>query len=511
MKKLVITQDDIKFRDMSCSPLQIGEAVSKKEVIANTSYFMYHQLGLKPYLWQSIFFRGLDNNSKNNIVCCCRQYLGKTTALATYALKSAFYNTRGSSFTNGKTRVGIISATEEQAKKVIEDIKELIFRGDERVSRLTGGKIKNFFSSQIDTTKNTLNNKSVISFLNGSKILCLPPTNRVRGYTFNVLLIDEASFIDDDNFFFDIALPTISKTNGQLILASTPNGQKGFFYKLFDFRDEGTSGDFNRLWVDYTYIENPDEMEKVLAIKDLYLSTGRERRWLQEFEAEFVSEQSAFFDNNDIEAGVDTSLSKVSEYKGFCDMGIDFGGMGNSDTCIVISTIENGVIKMLYHHIYPKGKETDLLSDVEYLTKKFNISRIIPDDCPEGFMFIQEIKSKGYNVKPMSFRTDKIRKYIQFRAFLRARKIKYYKIERLLMEMRGLEEIESVKQTIIRKSSSTTDDLIDAFVMSCYYYLDNEGVMKVFSLDTLEEKQVLNKDGESIFDKIRKKKDFVWW
>ena len=264
-----------------------------------------------------------------------------------------------------------------------------MYRGDEWIFKITNGKVKSFFTSQLSNTKNSKNSQSEITFENGCKIVSLPPTPRVRGYTFTILMIDEGAFIEDDNFFYDIALPTISKTDGQLILTSTPNGKKGFFYELFDpdetVRKE-TDYPFFKMWLDWTYIEDEREKEKVKALRDLYYSTGRKSNFDQEYNALFTVSSTTFFTDEQIQKLFDPTESKLLSFSKQCDLGIDFGGMGHSKTVLTITYLdENKVIHRIYHYKYQDGDEINLIDDISVLMKSFNIQRIIPDDCPEGY------------------------------------------------------------------------------------------------------------------------------
>ena len=66
---------------------------------------------------------------------------------------------------------------------------------------------------------------------NGSRVRCFPGSERsVRGFaSVKLCFVDEASRVDDELF---IALkPMLGVTSGTLIMCSTPNGQRGEFYK----------------------------------------------------------------------------------------------------------------------------------------------------------------------------------------------------------------------------------------------------------------------------------------
>lgn len=90
-------------------------------------------------------------------------------------------------------------------------------------------------------------------FHNGSEIefLSAEQGDAIRGRTKHRVYIDEAAFMKY-SFIFQIVMPFITRTNGQLILGSTFNG-RNWFYKLFK------TG------------QNPKNKEGVISLKKTYL------------------------------------------------------------------------------------------------------------------------------------------------------------------------------------------------------------------------------------------------
>jgi len=121
-------------------------------------------------------------------------------------------------------------------------------------------------------------------------------------------------------------------------------------------------------------------------------------------------------------------------------------------------------------------KSIEVTDDIETydITVEDNESFILPQigiithNCPEGYYLIQQMEERGWNVKPMSFKKDKVAKYMAFRSF----RVKSYKDLVLEQEMKSIQEEETIRTTKIRKPSGGTDDMIDSFVMSCYFYLE---------------------------------------
>lgn len=71
---------------------------------------------------------------------------------------------------------------------------------------------------------------------NGSKIVALPgKEGTVRGYTADLIVIDEASKVAD--LLYKAVRPMVAATNGTIVLLGTPFGKRGFFYETFVARN----------------------------------------------------------------------------------------------------------------------------------------------------------------------------------------------------------------------------------------------------------------------------------
>ncbi len=471
MDYLEITQEDRDLvRERTNPNILIGKPVSLRQVKEDTTYFAYCQLGIRPYAWQMKFFDKFDGGNKRVMACTPRQ-VGKSTAVAIIALKTAIYNLRPDPVYKRST-VGIISATDDQSKKLIDDIRALIEKGDMRVSQLTGGKVKNFFSNQIDKKKT--NNLTTITFTNGSRIICLPPTDKIRGYPFGLELIDEAAFIEEDQIYYEKAEPTVRATGGDIYMTSTPNGQHGFFFELFDPFEKLDKHEYDRMWIHYSMIDNQDEIKIIEEKKDIMTQSGRLKEFQQEYEASFTVDQSAFFESDKIDEGIDKDLCEVHSYQEPCDMGIDFG-MTKCHSVITITTKdeETGVVSLLYQYEFPLDSDDNLIiPKVTELLKKFNIQNINVDDCPQGRTIIQQMENIGWNVTRFNFKREKIEKYTAFRSKLYKGMIKYYNLHPLLVQMKALQEVKNKVNVSIEKPRRGLDDRIDSFLISCYHYLE---------------------------------------
>ena len=513
MEYTIIPQEEIDERDKICSPLQHGDKVrmslKKGEqgyCIRNSiTYFCYHQLGIKPYVWQHMLWKEIHKGDKDIIVCTPRQ-VGKTFAVAVAALYYTIYNLLPleDGAKKGRTIMGIVSKSNDQAIKVLDDIRALMYLGDQVVEQRYG--IKKFFTNHISNKQSDSNNRThltlrkmipVIESIEKKKakslkpegailgeIICIPPTESARGHTFSKLFGDEAAFFENDDFFSATAIPTLRKTRGKMILTSTPNGQKGYFHKIFDPDDEYDDNPYYRLWLHYSHIEDDRELDEVLLRKDKMERAGQFKKFQQEYEAMFTVDTSSFFDSEKVDEGVDDSLQKWLFYDKPTDMGIDFG-FKNSLTIITISRLgEDGISRLIYHKIYPAKDDIDIYPDVLELIKNFSVQRVIIDDCPAASSFTQKaIKDGKFKLHLMSFKKDKVSKYVQFRGRLYSGKIKYYKDKKLISEMKAMEEEETQRSTRISKPTGGSDDFIDSFMMSLYFQIDDKKGLRVYDWD----------------------------
>ena len=76
-----------------------------------------------------------------------------------------------------------------------------------------------------------------VKFSNGSRVLSLPSGNpsALRGYSAQAILLDECAFIERPDDVFAAIAPTLTRDpEAELIVASTPAGKSGFFWKLWN-------------------------------------------------------------------------------------------------------------------------------------------------------------------------------------------------------------------------------------------------------------------------------------
>jgi len=165
--------------------------------------------GLRLDKWQEEIL-----DCEKNVLLCTGRQVGKTTIFAIKAAKHMI--------AHPKTRIIVVSLTEDQAQLII--IMMLNYLEQNYKSWL---KVPKKAKSQTIT-------KNKILLNNGSQVLSRPVGNTgdaVRGFTGDILIIDEASRMPESVFV--AAKPTLLTTGGKIWMCSTPFGKQGYFWESF--------------------------------------------------------------------------------------------------------------------------------------------------------------------------------------------------------------------------------------------------------------------------------------
>lgn len=172
------------------------------------SVFATHILGLTPDPAQS----GLLDASPHRLILNCSRQWGKSTITAVKAVHQAYYHPNS-----------LILAVSPSARQSAEFLR----------------KASAFLHKLEIRPRGDGDNEMSLLFPNGSRIVGLPGVeDTIRCFSsVNLLLIDEASRVEDD--LFHAVNPMLAASNGSLWLISTPNGRQGFFYDCWTQQGAG--------------------------------------------------------------------------------------------------------------------------------------------------------------------------------------------------------------------------------------------------------------------------------
>ncbi|OSM06762.1 terminase large subunit domain-containing protein [Magnetofaba australis] len=222
------------------------------------------RLQWEPDTWQRRF---LLSASQRVILLCSRQ-VGKSTAAAALALHTAIFRPGSNTL--------LLSPSQRQSGE--------LFR-----------KISGFLKALPEQERPQLpeDNRLSLATASGSRVVSLPGSpDTIRGYSgVDLLVLDEAAFASDALYM--AVLPMLAASGGRLVLLSTPQGKRGFFYR--EWADGGA--DWARIQV------RASECPRISpAFLEQQRQTMGEAWFQQEYMAEFSDNLNAVFSHNAIQA-----------------------------------------------------------------------------------------------------------------------------------------------------------------------------------------------------------------
>ena len=490
--------------------------------------FAKHMLGTELYTWQKILALDImaameDETLDREFVVLTSRQIGKSTFAGIFSLWTTVFNKIPHDVGNN-SKVGVISASDEQATELIRMIKHYVVIGDaycrKTYSRERHDIMDEGILSELVDPKETNNTHAVtLKFQRiiekgevlapeygehllmgsdvGSTIRSYPPTSVVLGKTFGLLHEDECGKTErfEDRTHWDYLHPTGDAYNAIRLYTSTPWVTSGFFYELCDPLDTKTSHPYKRylFTIDAIEYENPKQYATVKKKIDMMRVDGKKDEVERGYYCRFVKGEDSFFNPRDVDGMTDEDSEMLEESTLPVDIGVDFGGQVKSRSVITVSHLDDDkVVRRLYVKSYGVGEDNNLMEDIEKVMLAFpNWQRIIPDECPQGDYIIRQMEERGWNVHPMNFRTWKVKKYGAFRSMLKKGRIKSFLDDDLVIEMKALEFSNSAQQSKIIAPRGYNDDLIDSFVMSSFFFLEDEGSWEFYTFDGL-----YSKDGD---------------
>jgi Terminase large subunit, T4likevirus-type, N-terminal len=202
------------------------------------------------------------------VVVLASRQIGKSTAIACLAWAA---------FCDGK-QVLLAAPSERQSKELLRRVHEF---------RLADPNAPIIIRS----------NLTELEGANGGRIVCVPATDQARGFTVELLILDEAAFLPDDAI---AALLPMRTADGRVLMISTPRGRGGFFFDTWE------SGKVRRIFarsVDTPRLANKVEFDRT------YMSSIR---FAQEHECRFLGGGMPLISADVLDASVTASRGALS-------------------------------------------------------------------------------------------------------------------------------------------------------------------------------------------------------
>lgn len=197
-------------------------------------------------------------NNKRCITVTLRQ-AGKTTVVAAFLLWYAMFHP--------EKEVAVLANKGAQAQEIMDRI------------RLMCENLPYFIMRGIKVF-----NKGSIVFENDSKIFgAASGSSSIRGRSIALLYLDEMAFLAQDEEFWTSTMPVVSSgKDSRIVITSTPNGQRGVFYRVYQDAVAGKNG---YAYMTATWKDHPkrDEAWANQTRAEIGIS-----RFKQEFECDFM-------------------------------------------------------------------------------------------------------------------------------------------------------------------------------------------------------------------------------
>jgi hypothetical protein len=238
--------------------------------------FRYLPYGDRPDPWQEDLLR---SSSKRIILNCPRQS-GKTTVVAALVLHKAIYTPKSFSI--------IFARTQDQSTEFFKRVAELAY------------------GLGMDAVDPEALRKTGMDLKNGSRIEARPGSERsARSRTADLIVIDEAARVEE-RLYYGIR-PMLAVTGGRLIVLSTPNGKRGFFYEIWTSSASRGAG---ARWERYQVTA-----EECPRLTEEFLQEEREElpSWVyrQEYELSFEETEDQVFTTEMVEAAVSSEVQPL--------------------------------------------------------------------------------------------------------------------------------------------------------------------------------------------------------
>jgi len=285
--------------------------------------------------------------------------VGKTTI---FSIKAAEYMIH-----HPKARIVVVSLTEDQAKLIIVMILDYLEK-NHKMKIVTKGKNKK-------TSKR-------IWLKNGANVISRPVGNTgdaVRGFTGDVLIVDEASRMPE--MMWKAAKPTLLTTGGQIWMCSTPFGKQGYFYECWENKsDRWKVFHVNSVDVMTNRAITSDWTQELKEKQLMFLNQEKEDmtelEFGQEYLGEFADDLRQWFDDDLIMR----CMKGQTIEGGHTYLGVDVARMGEDQTSFEVIRMKDDKLYHIQNTTTTKTLLSDTTKHIIDAHRLYSFSRIFIDD-----------------------------------------------------------------------------------------------------------------------------------
>jgi hypothetical protein len=412
------------------------------------------------------------NHNHNRILFCAANQCGKSYSLAIKAIHKALLNP-------GKT-VLLLSKTMSQSKDLLKQIK-LILKNSIMDYEYSIGEIDNTTEIHFTHFEEMIDDKGKIiqKELPYSRIICSPASEASLGIPAFWIGLDEYAFMDNQaELLYQVILPRLFQTKGDLMIFSNPNGTANEYYKLW-------VGDvFHKFR--FTFLDNPDNTLKEYTENKRIFPRAKAESTM---DAIFSSSDGAFFLPEEVSAMQEQreSYIPIISTEQFY-ISLDFA-KSHDHTCRIIGVPKNNGVYVHEIKIYPIQTPYNIIID--------DLVSLIQEIGPDKFAmigfdsngpgnaisdWIKKIREFGIQIIPVPFSLQKKNSMYTILKLLAERNIKGeygikipytdegdYQLKSLMMKTST-----SGRMMIHHQNESDFDDVPDSLALLSYLIINPE-------------------------------------
>lgn len=430
------------------------------------------------------------NDRHQEIVCAASNQIGKTVAMEIKSIHHAIHVPNAS--------VLIISASEDQSIRVLDEIKNLL-----RTANIDFTPVIGEIENRTELHIKNVSDEGV------SIIRCLPPTKVVRGYYATLIICDEIGFWEIDNYtqieyynkvIYSRTLDTQTWENphftmGQICSISNPNAQHGALWSLWN-------SDRTHKYR-YCFLASPkNTLEKYNMLRnDKDISTDE---FDSVYAAVFSSAAGGFITGFEYKDAIKNEYEVKLPITSPVYFGADFAGEDtisrDVDSTVLIGAHhvkhnEENKVQIGYTHEFPlRCKKAQVYGELKRFS---NISKFAYDKPGVGDSVKNDLKDKNilseYKVESLTYSLpNKSEVYYNLKRLFEQRLIMIPDIPKLKEQLMGLrfEKTDGGHLKIHHAREGLHDDWADALANACYAAKRLKGVSAGAVVIKKEEKEV---------------------
>ena len=247
----------------------------------------------------------------------------------------------------------------------------------------------------------------------GSEILCRTAGRdgrSLRGLWAHRVIVDEAAYVPD-RVLCEVLPPMLADRGGEFLLASSPNGRRSAFYRLYALGDAASGSDVGSDGVSYRAFQCPTADNGHLDRAWLRSQRGEmgELLYAQEFEAKFIDDFGMVFREEDIEAAIAdlpnvalnrerTAVESVPEPGRYYVIGIDWGRKWDY-TVVAVLDAERHPFRLVHLSRWRATGWNTQAADAARIIVRFRPRRVLADGSslgdPIADMLDREIRAQS--------------------------------------------------------------------------------------------------------------------